>query len=178
MNQTLLAGALGLALTGLVSYNLVHVPQRRAAELIRQQIAEEQKHRQAQVEVSALLKEVEQHRTQMPPEPDPAWLVQKVVELGREAGVQLTGISQDVPQRVGEFTRLSVAVEITASYHQLGTFLDQLEQSDGFIRVERIDISPSWQQREDGGLGAIRLVLSTLYLPSLAQQLIGEEAGG
>ena len=55
----------------------------------------------------------------------------------------------------------SATVQITASYHQLGTFLDQIEQSDRFITVERISMGYA----RDEGLPSIRVAPSTLYLP-------------
>ena len=167
VNQALLAGVLGVALIGLVGYNLVHVPQRRAADLTQQQIVEEQKHQQAQKDVAALLAEIGEYRTQLSPEADPAWLVQHVVDQARESEVEFTMISQHAPEGFGEFTRLSATFEISATYHQLGALLDQLEQSGRFIHVDHLEIRTSQYEDEPA---SVDMEVSTLHLPFLGDQ--------
>lgn len=161
----LLAG-IGVALSALLGYNVIHVPQQEQVRLSQAQVAEEQATQQVQAEVAALLSQVERYRTRLPEEPDPAALVRDVVELAQQSGVQLTSITRgtpETPQGFSDVTRLTVDLAGSASYHQLGAFLDALERSERFLRVERFAISRARDQEPT----AVQMSVSTLYLPLL-----------
>ncbi|MBI2104709.1 MAG: type 4a pilus biogenesis protein PilO [Candidatus Omnitrophica bacterium] len=129
--------------------------------LIQAQIADEQATQRLQADVAALLRQAEQSRKRLPEEPDPSLLVHDVVALAQQAGVQLTSISRETPQTFRRFTRLAVILQGTASYHQLGAFLDALERSERFLRVERFEIS----RPTELGPASVHLSISTLYVP-------------
>ena len=152
--------AIGVVLIGMVGYNLIYVPQQRETGLIEKKTAQERAHQQTQTEVSALLTQLEAYRKRLSPEPDPSWLVRRVVEFCREAGIEITTISQESPQPLQQFTRLIVNLQFTATYHQLGAFLDIVERSAQFIRVDDLQVD---RPSQDGGRAAIRLKFSTLY---------------
>jgi len=161
MKSAVLIGAIGVAIAAPVGYYLFHAPHQRQVRLIRAQLAQEQAVRQTEAEVRALLEELAQYRKRLPQEADPSWLVREVVSRAQAAGIQLRTITQQAPQALDRFTRLAVHVEFPASYHQLGTFLDELERSDAFIRITQITVSPP--QGEPAA--SIQLTLETLHLP-------------
>ena len=78
--------------------------------------------------------------------------------------MELTTITQEPPQPLGQLTRVAVTLHVLASYHQLGLFLDELERSDHFIRVERVELSADMPQ---SGRVPIEVVLSTVAVPSV-----------
>ena len=161
MKPTLLIGAIGVAVTGLLGYNMVYGPYQRQVNLIRSQVATEHATQRMQAEVAALLQQVGQYHKQLPPEPDLSWLIREVVTLSQKAGVQLTTISQEPPVANDQFTRLGVTLQVSASYHQLGAFLDELEHSDHFIQIDRVNM----RRFQDTGPISIEVALSTFYLP-------------
>ena len=163
MKPTLLIGIVEVALAGFLGYNMLYLPKQREVQRVRAQQGEERTHQQTQTEVAAYLQQIERYRKRLPPEPDPAWLVRELVDLAKEPGVQLTSISQDEPQSLGQFTRLAVRLQLSATYHQLGSFLDAVERSDHFMRVDRLDI----QQQGSTDRPAIQLTFSTLYVSPL-----------
>lgn len=166
MNPSLLLAGIGVAVTGLIGYNAVHKPQQRQLGLVRTQVMEEQTRQQAAMGVAELLHQIEQYRKRLPEEPDPSWLVRQVVALAEQSGVQLTTISQEPPQRFEQFTRLAVRVQITATYHQLGTFLDHIERAPQYLRVEQLEVSRSRSGQAGGQPETVHLMLSTLYVSS------------
>jgi len=97
----------------------------------------------------------------LPQASDPSWLAREVVALAQAAGLQPGSIVQEAPQPVGPFTRLVVNLQLMASYHQLGEFVDAVERSERFIHVERLHIE---RVREDE-TATIQLTLSTMVLP-------------
>ena len=164
MKSTLLIGAVILAVMFPVGYNMVYSPQQAKLHAIQQQMAKEQANQQAQIETDALLRQLEQERIRLPKEPNPSWLVSEAVALGEKAGLQLTNISQEPNQALGPYTRLAISLEFSASYHQLGTFLDRVEQSPSYIRVETLTVAPNPNHQE---LAQIKLILSTAYVPPI-----------
>ena len=166
MKPMLLLATIGVALVGFIGYHGVYVPQQEQVRLIQGQIDQERANQHAQQTVAALLEQLRQYRTHLPPEPDPSWLVRQVVSLGQESGIQVTSILQEPPKPFESFTLLAVTLQFTASYHTLGRFLDQLEHAPPFIRVDRLelaDVNPTT------GDATIHLTVSTLYVPPLVQ---------
>lgn len=156
--------AIGIVLTWWIGYNYVYVPQQRQGRLIQTQIAKEQQHQRTQAEVADVLQRIEHYRKRLPEDADPSWIVRELVPLAQQAGIQLTSITQQPPHTTPQFTRLTVDVQFTASYHQLGTFLDAIERSKRFIRVERVNVARGEPTTQ---LVPVQLALSTLYLPPL-----------
>ncbi len=166
MNQTLLLGLIGVVLAGLFGYHGIYAPKQKQVRVIQTQITDEQTNQQAQANVAGLLKQVEQYRDRLAPEPDTSWLAREVVALSKGVGVQLSAINQDAPQAVKKFTRLSISLQFSASYHQVGQFLDALERSDRFLHVDRLDMG---RPAEDGKSAIVRLTVSTFYVPPVAK---------
>ena len=153
---------MGVALVFLIGYNAVYKPQQGQLAAVRAEIAAEQAKQQTQAEVATLLRSIDDYRKRLPPAAEPSWLVHTVVELAEKSGVQLTTITQDIPQKSDQFTRLSVNLQFTASYHQLGALLDEIERSYAFIKVDRVSLS-----KMSTGTGeerpSVQMVCSTLY---------------
>ena len=163
MSMKLLFGMIGLALTAFFGYHHIYMPAEQQVQGLREQIAQAQATQQTQADVTALLARVERYRARGSPEPDPSWLVREVVALSEQAGVQVTTIAQDIPQEFPQFTRLSVALHVSASYHQLGAFLDRLEHGAHFIRVDQLNLTAG---QTKGQPATAHLTLSALYLPA------------
>ena len=163
MKATVLLGVMSVAVAAPLGYTMAKRHQEKI-HLIQTQIAQEQVTQQAQADVAALLRQIELYHKRLPSELNPSWLVTEVVALGERAGLQLTRIAQEQPQSLQAFTRLAVTLEFSTSYHQLGAFLDLIERSEQFIRVERLE-AKSDPSRAEGTDASIRLTLSTVYLP-------------
>jgi Tfp pilus assembly protein PilO len=148
-----------------IGYYGIHVPAQNEVRLIHTQIAEERAVQGTKGEAAALLAQVEGYRARLPENADPSWLAQEVVALAQQAGVQVTTITQAPPQQNNAFTLLAVNLQLAASYHQLGAFLDEVERSPHFIRVDRLSVD-----RTDGDeRGLVQVTFSTVVLPPLVQ---------
>ena len=167
MKPTLLVAVIGVALGGFLGYHSLYAPKKEQARLIDVKAAQRQADQQAQDDTATLLKQIEQYRKRLPPEPEPSWLVQEAVALGRQLGLELTTITPDLPQETPQYTRLSVSLQFDATYHELGTFLDAIERSDAFIRVEHFDLTSQRDATRDREVGkaSVRLILTTFYFP-------------
>lgn len=163
MNTTMIAAAIAIAVVLPAGYT-IHKGYQEKLRLVEAQIANERSTQASQAETAATLRQIEQYRKRLPNEPSPSWLVTEVMSLGERLGLQLSAIAQEPPQESQQFTRLAVTLEFSASYHDLGVFLDRLEQSGSFIRVEHLDVTPP---KEPRGKASVQLTLSTVYLPPL-----------
>ena len=165
MKPPFLLAMMGVAVTVLIGYNMVHVPQQRQVVRIQGEWAAEQTRQQTAASVADVLHHVEAYRQRLPEKPDPSWLARQVVALAEQSGVQLTTITQELPHPTEQFTQLSVKIHIAATYHQLGAFLDQVERAPVFIRVDNAEIARATSDMKPGDPASIALTLSTLYLP-------------
>ena len=164
IQQTLLPGVMIVAFAGFFGYHMVYRPQQAKLAEYPLELAREQVEYQAQADVAALVERLESYRRRLPPEANTSWLVNEVVSVANDVGVQVTRIVPEPPRDLQGMTRLGVSLQVSASYHQLGAFLDRIERAPVFIRVDRTDLS--------GASGAtpssertIQVVLSTLYIP-------------
>ena len=167
MKETLLIGTIIVAVTGYVGYTQLHARHEAQRSELTAQLRSEQDDQRAQAELAALLQELEQYRARLSPTTDPEWLIKEVVRLADAAEVQLTTIAPEQPQSVDGFTRLSVSLEFTATYHQTGTFLDYLEHAPAFLRTNQLEIKETSRAREGDGFVFVRLAISTVHIPAL-----------
>lgn len=163
MHSRLIVLAIVVATACAIGYYGIHVPAKNEVRLIQQQIAEEQNSQGTKTDVAALLAQIERYRARLPEEADPSWLAQQLVTLAQQSGVQIASITQETPQPSDRFTRLAVNLQLTASYHQLGAFLDAVERSPYLIRVERLTVD----RTEGEERGRAQVTFSTIVLPPL-----------
>ncbi len=87
---------------------------------------------------------ISQYGTKFPPVVDMQAFLKKLSGIAAETGVTITVLTpaEELNQEgvLGFFTRKAIRIEASAGYHQLGVFLNKLEFSDQFIRVEDLGI--------------------------------------
>ena len=164
IKQTLLPGAIIVAFAGFFGYHMVYRPQQAKLAEYPREFEREQVDYQAQADVAALVERLESFRRRLPPKADTSWLVNEVVSVANDVEVQVTRIVPEPPRDLQGMTRLGVSLQVTASYHQLGAFLDRIERAPVFIRVDRADLSGA-SDTHPSSERTIQLVLSTLYIP-------------
>ena len=175
MRPSRAVGIIGLAFISLFGYHRIQGWHQQQGRAIEAQISQEQAAQRILTELSSLQQRVARYRQRLPEEAEASWLVKAIVALAQEAGVQLTKIAPETPHANRQFTRLAVNVEFTASFHQLGTFLDRLERAEPFIRIERLQVAPPQSSKE---AATIRAVFSTLYIPALTLDAVPTPGNG
>ena len=164
IQQTWLPGAIIVAFAGFFGYHFVYRPQQAKLAEYPRVLEHQQADYQAQADVAALVERVESYRRRLPAQADTSWLVNEVVSVANDVGVQVTRIVPEPSRDFQGMTRLGVSLQASASYHQLGAFLDRIERAPVLIRVDRADLSGA-SDANPSSERAIQLVLSTLYLP-------------
>lgn len=161
MKPLVMGAVVGLVLTYLIGYNQIYSRQQNQVRLLRSQLAQEQANQSLQKETEGLFKQLDEYRAQLPAEPDPSWLAREAMSASNRAGIEIDSIQQDPPRTDKLATHISVNLVFQATYHQLGTFLDALEKSDHFMRVERLSVA---SDRSSAGQSRIQLTLGTIAL--------------
>jgi Tfp pilus assembly protein PilO len=180
--RQLISGFLGVA--GFILWiSLFFVPQQRLGRQIRsevrrlkQQIAQtRQEFAQLPALEAELARWMVQYRmpTVVPPlEEQLPELLGTIAQAARSAQVRLLSIKPEgemrqlTPGPTG-YLELPVQVETSAGYHQVGRFIDALENSDSLLRVEELGIRADpvdiWHHQ-------VSFVLAVYLLPSGEQQ--------
>jgi len=172
---SLISGVLVAAITGYVGHQTIYRDYQRTMTTLRAQLTDRQQTQGFREQTAKSLQEIEQLRTRLPQNLETEWLVREVSRLAEEADVQLITIlpisSRQVAGVEGVLT-LSVALEFTASYHQLGKFLSTVESAPAFIRVDELILA-----RTGEGLAKVQLTVSTLYVPAGTPPIPGLRKG-
>ncbi|MCI0563527.1 MAG: type 4a pilus biogenesis protein PilO [Nitrososphaera sp.] len=165
MKQTVALMGISVVVGLVISYNWVYIPKQNEAQSLQVQAQEETARQQAAGEAAALFLQLERYRKRLPDELDTSWLAKHIVETAQRLGLQLASITQEAPHQFEGYTQLSVNLQFHTSYHQLGRFIDEIERSDYFLRVDQLRIV----QPEDGGPAQMQATFSTLFFPTVAK---------
>ncbi len=163
MNASLLSGVIVLAISGLFGYHNIYMRAQQELRAVREQEQLEGQTQELRTQLAATLEQVERLRKRLSPSPETEWLVEQVGPLAARSGIQFTSINPRAPTAMGEMTSLTVSLQFGATFHDLGAFLSAVESSTAFIRIEELDVSVP----DADGVSQVKLVLTTLHVPSL-----------
>ena len=166
IKPAMLTGAIVLALAGRVGYHLYQQSQQEVAT-IGQRLHEAQHTQELREALAGVLTTDEQLRRQLSPAPDAEWLVREVSRLADEAGVPLSAMIHQPPQRLQELTHVAVTLQFSASYHDTARLVSALEHSPTFLRIDELSVTGS---RLPTDHPRIRMTVSTLYAPPITQE--------
>ena len=169
MKPALISGIIVLAVGGYFGYHNAYVGPQEKLERVEQELKEAHEEQSLRTHVASSLQALEERQRRLAPKPDRSLLLQVADRLAQEAGIEITSISPEPHGEWGDFTRVAVSLEFTATFHELGHFLSGVERAEPSIRIEHLDLSPV--RRSEGA--RVRLLLSTLYARS---QVMASEA--
>lgn len=178
MKNNLPPGVIVSILIGFFSLTLwsqfVDAPIKRARLGMEKELVEAKELHDARIRVQRGMDEMRALRGQFAPTSDTEWLVNRLASRVQEAGLRMESIVPHAQVSVQDFQQLSVTVQLSAGYHQIGALLSQLENSDELIWVQELDIARPQEQAGWGSEAArarsstlprVRLTLATLYVP-------------
>lgn len=166
MKESLVAATIIVALAGFVGYHKIYARHQAQRTQLLAELQSEEEQQRAAADVAQVYQQIERYRERLSPTKDTSWLLNEIVTIADASGVQLTTITPEAPNAIGPFTRLAVSLQFTASYHELGSFLDRLENAKPFFRVDQLSVAQTQaDESSDSTVASIQLVLSTLYAP-------------
>jgi Tfp pilus assembly protein PilO len=129
-------------------------------ELVNIQIAEAQTNlaetRAIAAKKEGLLKDLQEVRQRiasfegrLPTEKEVPKLLNQFQRIAEDSGVRYSSISAEPIEERDLFVRIPFKVKVEGSYPQIGEFLRSLEFGDRFIKVDKIDIGPEENSRNE-----------------------------
>ena len=91
------------------------------------------------------------------------WLIEAVNRMAAESGLTLLSASPQPPSKDADFTRIALTIEASGGYHNLGRFIEKIENYRPLIKVSNLRILRS--ERRDPGNLKITLSVNSYYLP-------------
>ena len=164
MKPLMVSGIIVAALMAYVGHQHVYAPTQRALGILRQQLAEETATQELRVQLARSLDDFESLRKQFPQDSSMESLLHEVTQHALEQGIQLQSIVPQDRKDLRDATQLSVQLQASASYHQLGKFISGLETASPFMWVE--DLQFNRPPGSSGETTVVRLIVSTLFVPS------------
>jgi type IV pilus assembly protein PilO len=173
MKPNVVSGILVFVVGISMGWQRVHAPVEARRSQLTVQLASEREAQAVREQVAKLLGEIDQFRKRLAPEPETAWLVGEVGKLAKDAKIELASIAPQQQKLIQEFTHLSVIVQFSSSYHDLGKFLSVLESSRSFIRVDELSMTPDRSTSKQGqGVQLVKLTLSALHAPPFSASAV------
>ncbi len=167
MRPGLVSGLLVLLAAGLLGSRIYAREQAKLVN-IHQQFSEEQQRQALREDLASRLRQLDQIRSHLAPEVETEWLFEQVHTLAQNVGINVTSLTPLPPKPLEEFTQVGVNVQFESSYHQLGTFLSQLENAPAFLQVDDLEVGTGPQT----GVLSVRITISSFSvpLPTVAQK--------
>ncbi|MDP3804073.1 MAG: type 4a pilus biogenesis protein PilO, partial [Candidatus Omnitrophota bacterium] len=96
-------------------------------------------------EIGAYKDKVERYERMLPAEQEIPTLLESLSGMARSSGVKIVGItpvaiSEEKKQEGQIYREIPILISAKSGYHELGNFLDKLEDSDRFMKVADIEI--------------------------------------
>lgn len=93
-------------------------------------------------EIKSLRESIDYYERRIPSEKAMSWLLIELSRVARETGIRYLSITPQAEDRKESYTRVPIRIEIQCGYHNLGRFLSKIENSQRFMSVDNITISP------------------------------------
>lgn len=167
MNPSLISGLIVLALAARIGYVNIYLTGQEEVQRIRTEQKQLEELQSLRMQVTGALEQSERLRVKFGQKSEPDGLVQEVDRLAQKVGIKLSRIGPEQTREASGFLYLAVSLQVTCTYHDLGNFLSEIENSEAFfIRVDELDVS---RLPDAQGFASAKLVLSTLYVPPLIE---------
>jgi len=97
-------------------------------------------------EAGAYKDKVERYERMLPAEQEIPSLLENLSGMARSSGVKIVGItpvsiSQEKMREGNIYQEIPILISAKSGYHELGSFMDKLEDSDRFMKVADIEIN-------------------------------------
>jgi type IV pilus assembly protein PilO len=111
----------------------------------------------------------------LPNSPEAPELFEQLKQMAWQTGIRYTSFDRIEPVKHKMYTEIPMKISLVVDYHGLGAFINRIENSDRFAKVDNIDIQTN---TEDYTRQVVELNLSTFIFQSNSPEEIAESSGG
>lgn len=97
---------------------------------------------------------------------DISWLIEDVNRMAGESGVGLISVGSQQMREMANFTKTSLQIEALCTYHELGTFISRIENSERLVKISSLKAGKMTKGKEDTGAELRVLMTLSVYKPS------------
>ncbi len=90
--------------------------------------------------IKALGKYIKVYDKKIPDAEGVSWLLSEVSNRASKERIEISSIKPGNPENYGLYTKLSVIVDMSSTYNQLGEFIAGIESSGKFMKIESVNM--------------------------------------
>lgn len=161
---------------GMIAQHMIWLPYQRKMRDAQTRVRAEQEHLRITEAIAALAPRLAPYEARLPQRESTEAVMSELTQLAEQAEITLTSVEPQPPGVFPGGTRLAVVIKFAGEYHAVGRFISLLESARTYLRVDELDLRagepltvPPPAQTAPRVVANVRAVLSTLYLPPLAQ---------
>lgn len=147
--------------------------------LAKEQDLEEKKMKVAQLDslrerVAKAEDQIAYFERRLPNSPEAPELFEQLKRIAWQTGLRYTSFDRLPPQKHKMYTEIPMKISLVVDYHGLGKFINRIETSDRFAKVDNIDIQTN---EDDYARQMVELNLSTFIFQSNSPEEIAQSSG-
>jgi len=134
-------------IAGFVGYAFIWLPSEGRLAAVKRSFEQVKEHNELLAKANKAYGKVSKLEQGFGTERDETWLMSEVHSMVSDVGMRITSTNPQVSQKFGDYVRIAVRVEAESTYHDLGQFVCDIENSRDFLKIEELSIS-----KETGGI--------------------------
>lgn len=115
-------------------------------------------------QIGKKLAELKKIREELPVVKESSQFLGEVAKIAGQLNIKLVTISALPIERYGEYTKISVKLDITTTYNELGNFVCKLETAKRFINIDEVSAQLTGKAEKKVVLLDVSITVSTFYL--------------
>ena len=139
-NKLIIVNAVIIALVLVIGAMFIYMPFTDKNKSMRANILIERDKNILIGKIKALNKYLKVYNKRIPEGGGVSWLLGEISSMASKENIEVSSIKPGNPDDYGLYTKLSVIVDATATYSQLGRFIAEIESSEKFLKVESVNI--------------------------------------
>ena len=139
-NKLVIVSAIIIVLVLAIGAAFIYMPFTYKNKSLRADILKERDKNILIGKIKALSKYIKVYDKKIPDAGGVSWLLSEVSNMASKERIELSSIKPGNPENYGLYTKLSVIVDMTSTYNQLGRFIAGIESSEKFLKIESVNI--------------------------------------
>ena len=137
-NYVIIGIAVALLLIALgISFKIIQNSNKKIIKL-NQLIEREGKRNFLLSEMQQMQKEFIRYKQKLPSTTDTNWFINEITTFAKSAGVNLISVQPEKIISAGDIREIPIRIVIECGYHPLGSFVEAIENTSIFLRVEEL----------------------------------------
>lgn len=139
-NKLIIVSAIIIVLVLAIGAMFIYLPFTHKNKFLRADILKERDKNLLIGKIKALSKYIKIYDKKIPNAEGVSWLLSEISNRASKERIELSSIKPGNPEIYGLYAKLSVIVDMTSTYNQLGKFIAGIESSEKFLKIESVNM--------------------------------------